>query len=60
MTDRTDIEELIGKVSLGDRTALAGLYDATSGKLFSVSGPGPCGARGLSGRRDLPSAGGPV
>ncbi len=36
MTDRTDIEELIGKVSLGDRAALAGLYDATSGKLFSV------------------------
>lgn len=36
MTDRSDIEELIGKVALGDRAALAALYDATSGKLFSV------------------------
>lgn len=36
MTDRKDIEELIGKVALGDRAALAALYDATSGKLFSV------------------------
>jgi RNA polymerase sigma-70 factor (ECF subfamily) len=36
MTHRTDIEELIGKVALGDRAALAALYDATSGKLFSV------------------------
>lgn len=36
MTDRKDIEELIGKVALGDRSALALLYDATSGKLFGV------------------------
>lgn len=36
ITDRSDIEELIGKVALGDRAALATLYDATSGKLFSV------------------------
>ena len=36
MTDRDSIEELIGKVSLGDRAAFAALYDATSGKLFSV------------------------
>lgn len=36
MTDSKDIEELIGKVALGDRAALAALYDATSGKLFSV------------------------
>lgn len=36
MTDRSDIEELIGKFALGDRAALAALYDATSGKLFSV------------------------
>ncbi|GLO71005.1 DNA-directed RNA polymerase sigma-70 factor [Phaeobacter inhibens] len=36
MTNRRDIEELIGKVALGDRAALATLYDATNGKLFSV------------------------
>ena len=36
MTDRKDIEEMIVKVALGDRAALAVLYDATSGKLFSV------------------------
>ena len=36
MTNRNDIEELIAKVALGDRAALAALYDATSGKLFSV------------------------
>ncbi|MDP5218831.1 sigma-70 family RNA polymerase sigma factor [Ruegeria sp. 2205SS24-7] len=36
MTDRNDIEGLIGKVALGDRAALALLYDATSGKLFGV------------------------
>jgi len=36
MTDRKDIEEFIGKVALGDRAALGALYDATSGKLFSV------------------------
>ncbi|MBD3624239.1 MAG: sigma-70 family RNA polymerase sigma factor [Rhodobacteraceae bacterium] len=36
VTNRENIEELIVKVSLGDRTAFASLYDATSGKLFSV------------------------
>jgi RNA polymerase sigma-70 factor (ECF subfamily) len=36
MTDRKDIEAFIGKVALGDRAALAALYDATSGKLFGV------------------------
>lgn len=36
MTDRDHIEELIGKVSLGDRAAFSALYDATSGKLYSV------------------------
>ncbi|WP_420860703.1 sigma-70 family RNA polymerase sigma factor [Algirhabdus cladophorae] len=36
MTDRQHIEEFIGKVALGERAALAALYDATSGKLFSV------------------------
>ena len=36
MTDRDQIEELICKVSLGDRAAFATLYDATSGKLFAV------------------------
>jgi len=36
MTTPADIEELIAKVSLGDRAAFASLYDATSGKLFAV------------------------
>jgi RNA polymerase sigma-70 factor (ECF subfamily) len=36
MTNRDDIEELIGKVGLGDRAAFAALYDVTSGKLFAV------------------------
>lgn len=36
MTNRTHIEELIAKIALGDRSALAALYDATSGKLFSI------------------------
>ncbi|WP_147124299.1 sigma-70 family RNA polymerase sigma factor [Shimia ponticola] len=36
MTTRADIEELISKVSLGDRVAFSALYDATSGKLFAV------------------------
>jgi RNA polymerase sigma-70 factor (ECF subfamily) len=36
MTNRDDIEELIGMVSLGDRSAFAALYDATSGTLFAV------------------------
>ena len=36
MTDLHDIEELIGRVALGDRAAMETLYDATSGKLFAV------------------------
>jgi RNA polymerase sigma-70 factor (ECF subfamily) len=36
MTNRDHIEELIGRVSLGDRAAFGALYDATSGKLFAV------------------------
>ncbi len=36
MSDRTEIEDLIAKVSLGDRAAFSALYDATSGKLFAV------------------------
>ncbi|QDY70552.1 sigma-70 family RNA polymerase sigma factor [Qingshengfaniella alkalisoli] len=36
MTNHEDIEQLIAKVALGDRTAFASLYDATSGKLFAV------------------------
>jgi len=36
MTSREDIETLIGQVALGDRTAFASLYDATSGKLFAI------------------------
>ena len=36
MTDRSHIEELIGKIGLGDKTALTALYDATNRKLFSV------------------------
>ena len=36
MTDRKDIEDLIGRIALGDRAALAALYDATNGKLFSI------------------------
>lgn len=36
MTDRGDIEQLIGRIALGDQAALTALYDATSGKLFSV------------------------
>ncbi|KKJ78692.1 RNA polymerase sigma factor [Kiloniella litopenaei] len=36
MTDRKDIEKLIGRVALGDKTALTVLYDATNGKLFSI------------------------
>jgi len=31
-----DIEELISKVSLGNREAFSALYDATSAKLFGV------------------------
>ena len=36
MTSRQDIEDLISRVTLGDRAAFASLYDATSGKLFAV------------------------
>ncbi len=36
MTSRDDIEDLILKVSLGDRAAFSRLYDATSAKLFGV------------------------
>jgi RNA polymerase sigma-70 factor (ECF subfamily) len=36
MTDRKNIEILIGRIAIGDNAALAALYDATSGKLFSV------------------------
>ncbi len=36
MSDALDVEDLIARVSLGDRAALAALYDATSGKLFAV------------------------
>ncbi|MCC1491479.1 sigma-70 family RNA polymerase sigma factor [Cognatishimia sp. F0-27] len=36
MPDRAEIENLIARVSLGDRAAFAALYDATSGKLFAI------------------------
>ena len=36
MTDTTDIENAIMRVSLGDRAAFSSLYDATSAKLFGV------------------------
>lgn len=36
MTTPADIERLILKVALGDRTAFSRLYDATSAKLFGV------------------------
>jgi len=36
MTSRDDIEEMILRVSLGDRAAFTSLYDATSAKLFGV------------------------
>lgn len=36
MTTRDDIEDLIGRVALGDREAFSSLYDATSAKLFGV------------------------
>lgn len=36
MSSRDDIEEMILRVSLGDRTAFSLLYDATSPKLFGV------------------------
>ena len=36
LTDTTDIENAIMRVSLGDRAAFSSLYDATSAKLFGV------------------------
>ena len=36
MTDRDDIENLIARISLGEREALGALYEATSGRLFAV------------------------
>ncbi|SNS42519.1 sigma-70 family RNA polymerase sigma factor [Antarctobacter heliothermus] len=36
MTTRGDIETLIARTALRDRTAFAALYDATSGKLLAV------------------------
>lgn len=36
MTDRNDIEILIGRIALRDRAAVADLYDVTNRKLFSV------------------------
>ena len=37
MTTRTDIEEMIARMAMGDRAALARLYAATSAKLFGIS-----------------------
>ncbi|NNF90371.1 MAG: sigma-70 family RNA polymerase sigma factor [Boseongicola sp.] len=36
MTTRDDIEDMIARIALRDRTAFASLYDATSAKLFGV------------------------
>ena len=36
-TSRADIEELIARVSIGDRAAFSRLYEATSAKLMGVS-----------------------
>lgn len=36
MTTRDDIEEMIARIALRDRSAFAALYDATSAKLFGV------------------------
>lgn len=36
MTTRADIEDMIARIKLRDRDALASLYDATSAKLFGV------------------------
>lgn len=36
MTTRAEIEELMARIKLRDRDALAALYDATSAKLFGV------------------------
>ena len=37
MRDRAEIETMIGRVALGDRSAFHELYDATSAKLFGVT-----------------------
>lgn len=37
MADRAHIEDAIARCALGDRSAFAALYQATSGKLFSVA-----------------------
>ncbi len=37
MTATTDLEDMISRIALGDRKAFAGLYAATSAKLFGVS-----------------------
>ena len=36
MTTISDIENMIGRIGLGDRVAFSSLYDATSAKLFGV------------------------
>ena len=36
MANRNDVEDLIAKVSLGDKAAFSALYDATSAKLLAV------------------------
>lgn len=36
MTTRSDIENLLARVALGDREAFSALYDATSAKLFGI------------------------
>lgn len=36
MPTRNDIEDMIARVALGDKTAFSSLYDATSAKLFGV------------------------
>lgn len=37
MTTRADIEDMLARTALGDRAAFAGLYRATSAKLFGVA-----------------------
>ncbi|SRR6056297_2273939 len=36
MTTRDEIEDMVARIALRDRSAFAALYDATSGKLFAV------------------------
>ncbi len=36
MTTRSDIETMIARTALGDRSAFSALYDATSAKLFGI------------------------